>query len=283
MNNLQRIKRYYLEYGLTKTAKAVALTVLPFIGFRTSLSGFRSNVGLEIKTKTKGKVYSGEYQGMELSEKKSWDQYDLASLLLGSYELHIQKVLVKLCGGNKVFIDIGAGDGFHAIGLARSGAVTKSICFETSRNGQKIIAENAVRNNVAPMVEIHGIATENNVIEVVQALSKNDTAVMLIDIEGGEYELVNNKLLCAMRNHHLVIELHEFYSDQRRKSKLLIENLGKHFEIEILESEALNPNNYSILDDMDDNKKWIAFSESRPSKMRWIVASPKIIENSKYP
>ncbi|MDA8536875.1 hypothetical protein N9L23_05930 [Alphaproteobacteria bacterium] len=275
MNILQKIKRYYLEYGITKTAKTITITALYFVGFRTSLSRYKSNVGLEIKQKTKGKVYSGEYLGMELSDNKSWNKSDLASLLLGCYELHIQKTLVKLCGGNKVFIDIGAADGFHAIGLARRGAVTKSICFEISRYGQKIIAENAVRNNVAQMVEINGIATEDKVIEVLKALPKNDTAVMLIDIEGGEYELVNNKLLGALRNHHLVIELHEFYSDQRRKSKLLIENLSKHFEIEILGPEALNPNDYSILDNMDDDKKWMALSEGRPSKMRWIVATPK--------
>lgn len=267
-------KRFAKEHGVWKTSIAILQTLLINFGYKSPVSRLRQKIGVKIKAKTQGRVYSGIYQGMKCHSNKSWDKDDLSALLLGSYELHVQQKLKDWCAGNAIFIDIGAADGFHAIGLVNSGAAKRSICFEISKAGQKIIAQNALINGIMDSVEIHGEASEQSLGELLKGQIKSEDIVILIDIEGGEYGLLNERMLSLIKKYRIVLELHEFYADQRRQSEELINQLKNHFKIEVINRQSVNPHDYPILDDMTDNEKLLAFSESRPSKMRWLALTP---------
>lgn len=273
-NVIYKFKRYHKEYGFFKTLTAVLFIIFSFFGYRSNISKFKKKIGKKIIKFTDSKVYSGLYKEMYLDPYKSWDRDDSASMYLGVYEKHIQEKLFELGSKNKVFIDIGAADGFHAIGLIKSGAIKKSICFEISKKGQQIIKRNAALNNLEKFVEIFGEANFKSLESVMKKINNN--ALILIDIEGGEYELINDELINLLRESSIVIELHDFYSDYREKSKKMLDKLSRFFNIEYIEPTSINPNLYPILNNFPDDEKYLAFSESRPHKMRWILLTPRI-------
>ena len=90
------------------------------------------------------------------------------------------------------FIDIGAADGYYAIGAVFSNLFSKSICFEISEKGWIIIEENSILNGVYDRIKIFGIANTNSIKNVL----KSDTeALILIDIEGDEFDLLSDDFL----------------------------------------------------------------------------------------
>ena len=272
-NLIYKFKRFYNEYGFFKTLSALILIFFSFFGYSSSISKLRRKIGKKIFKLTKCKIYSGIYKGMHLSPSKSWDKHDSASIYLGVYEKHIQEKLYELGSKYKVFIDIGAADGYHAIGLLKSGAVKKSICFEISQKGQNTIKKNAILNKIENNIEIYGEANHQSLKNVLKKI--NYKSLILIDIEGGEYELMNDEIISLIKNNSIIIELHEFYSEYRLESKKMLDRLSNFFKIEQIDSTSFNPNLYSILDYFPDDEKFLVFSESRPQKMRWILLTPK--------
>ncbi len=67
-------------------------------------------------------------------------------------------------------IDLGAADGYYAIGAVFSGLFEQSVCYEIEAEGQKQIKKNAIANNVLDFVKIRGEAKK---IFMMNLLKKN--------------------------------------------------------------------------------------------------------------
>ena len=98
----------------------------------------------------------------------------------------------------------------------------------------------------------------------------------MIDIEGGEFDLLTNEFLLVCKNSKLIIELHDSFikgSDNRRND--LFKRANMYFDITYL--QRVNPDIYSFkeLENFDDNFRQLVFSEGRPPKMEWVLFSPK--------
>lgn len=84
-----------------------------------------------------------------------------------------------------VFIDIGAADGYYAIGLLMSKRVKRAICFELTAEGQDTIKVNWNLNDKPGNIEIYGdVLTDFE--KSVGGIDFNKVTV-LVDIEGAEF------------------------------------------------------------------------------------------------
>ena len=106
-------------------------------------------------------MQEGPFKGMVISEKQFWGQGDKASKILGLYEKEIQDLINQIQEKNNfpTFIDIGGADGFFAVGSVINNLFKKCEVFEISKRGRQLIEENAIKNNVADLISIHGKAT----------------------------------------------------------------------------------------------------------------------------
>ena len=93
-----------------------------------------------IKRFTNNTVNTGLYKGMKVHNNTFWSQKDISTRLLGFYELEVQNVILKIQSilklKKKFLINIGGGDGYHAVGLLRSKIFQKSIIFEIDKLGR---------------------------------------------------------------------------------------------------------------------------------------------------
>lgn len=79
----------------------------------------------------------GIFKGMKLNKTVWWSKNDQVTQLLGSYEEHIQQKLKYFAHkGPKAFVDIGAADGYFAVGAIVSGIFERVYAFEIAHSGR---------------------------------------------------------------------------------------------------------------------------------------------------
>ena len=103
----------------------------------------------EIEKISKGTVLSGEYKGTKFINSSD---YFLAksSQLLGTYELEVQTELINIITKNNLryFINLGAGEGFHSVGIMNKKKLEKCISFEMDLKNVKNIERNFILNKI---------------------------------------------------------------------------------------------------------------------------------------
>jgi hypothetical protein len=264
---------FYKKYGLKYTISLIINYFFSKIGILSEVELLKIKINKDLSLDFKNTVLHGVFKGMKLSDKVWWGKYDIANKLFGQYEAHVVNKIIELSLQNNLFIDIGAADGYFAIGMVYSGFFEKAICFEISEKGRLVIEENASVNNVSKKIIINGIANSE---EIDKIISKNDTAVVLIDIEGAEFDLLTYDFLYKLRNCTIIIELHDtFISGLFDRRQKLFSRASQFFNLNYIKRSSPEINSFSELNNLNDSSRFLLFSEGRPNMMDWVCFSPK--------
>ena len=224
-------------------------------------------------TRTKGCVGGGPFTGMRYIHGSVGSAF--LPKLLGIYENELNACIEKACKSHfPLIVDIGAAEGYYAIGLARRNPSAHVVAFETEEKGQAALKEMARLNDVNGRVEIHGKCE----LEDLQAtLTGVDRALVVCDVEGYEEILLKPDKIAALRRAHLLVEMHDFirpgiteelearFAATHRVARIWqTPRFRKQFPYRTLVT-VLMPQSY--LD-------W-AVSEWRPVQMSWLWMEPK--------
>ena len=223
------------------------------------------------------RIAYGPFKGIQISpEHASWGDGDLATKMLGVYEKVVLDKIVELSKSiNGPFIDIGAADGYYVIGATYAGLFQQAHAFEIDPQGHEAIRHNAEINGVAEKIHIHGSADSAQLISLVKS---HENALVLIDIEGGEFDLLDADTLEALRDCTLIVELHlhpHLVENGFEREREIIDMASKHFAIEKLKGQFVSPNEFDELDYFSDNEKLLAFSENRLWAGYWLLMTPR--------
>ena len=228
-----------------------------------------------IKRFTNNTVNTGLYKGMKVHNNTFWSQKDISTRLLGFYELEVQNVILKIQSilklKKKFLINIGGGDGYHAVGLLRSKIFQKSIIFEIDKQGRNIIDINLDINNQKKKARILGEVKKNFLTTDLKSVKLND-CFFLIDIEGAEYSLLDKKNLDKLSNSILLVELHAV---EKKSLDKFMKMIKKHYNIKVFYTESRDLSKIDFMHNLEDNDRWLAVSEHRGGMMSWIVCIPK--------
>lgn len=86
----------------------------------------RRRVSSEIYDLLGGVVKYGPFKGLSLAKNNWWGGGDFGSMLLGLYEKEVLDFLFsERLDAVESFVDVGAADGYYAIGMVRSGRAKK--------------------------------------------------------------------------------------------------------------------------------------------------------------
>ena len=228
-----------------------------------------------IKHFTKNKVSTGLYKGMKIHDSSFWSQKDLSARLLGLYEYEVQKMILKIQSVSKLkkkyLINIGGGDGYHSVGLLKSKIFEKSIIFELDKYGRDIIDFNLKINKQKHKATIYGEAKNDFLTQDLKSIKLKD-CFFLMDIEGGEYSLLNEENLKKLSNSILLIEIH---NTQKKIFKKFINRIKKNYKFGTFYTESRDLSKIDFMSHLEDNDRWLAVSEHRPGMMSWIYCIPK--------
>ena len=232
-------------------------------------------LGRLLFSRLQGAVRYGPLKGFRPNEEQVWGQGDLGPKLLGLYE---QEVLERIAARGRKWdcvINLGAGDGYYGVGLVKSGLAARSICFEQKDEGQAAIKRAADNNGVANRVTILGRAEAdflNN--PALQGIDLSRTLI-IIDIEGGEFNLLTHDLLQRLKDAELIVELHgRFITTNPNPEAALLQRLAQYFRCDVFSMGQRDLSSMTELAVLGDSDRWLLCSEGRPFLMRWVYCHP---------
>ena len=266
----------YQNHGLD----GVYFSLLRNLGFKSKylsiLDKKKEKLEKEIINYTKKFIINGPYQNTLLNCKSNWSGNDWSSKLLGIYEEQVQNKIIEV---QKKFsleniVNFGASDGYHLIGLIKNKIFQKGIGFEIDQVSREYLIDNIKKNNLENNINVE---SEANFKKVEQYLSSDQLikTIFLIDIEGEEFNLINNHNLNYYKNSLLLIENHEFLVNDNKKVEQFFNLLNENFEIEKIENSSRNPYQFSFMDKVSDDERWLLMSEGREQNMNWLLCTPK--------
>lgn len=136
----------------------------------------------------------------------------LASKFLGTYECELhewwQAIRQQPVG---LVVDVGAAEGYYVAGLARLFPAAHLIAFETGTAERDAIGHLAASNGFADRVRVEGWCTAASLRATLAAHSPRDgrRTLVIMDVEGGEFELLATADLPALAQTILVVEMHD--------------------------------------------------------------------------
>jgi hypothetical protein len=221
-----------------------------------------------------GVIRYGLFTGLKFSSDNSWGVGERASMLLGLYEKEILTSLQNIPSKYKTFIDLGAADGYYGIGALVNGMFEKSYCYEMNVAGQKIIKKNAELNNVASKVVIRGFADKYFYKDLKN--DEIDQSVLLVDIEGAEFNLFDKNLFKKFSKSIIYIELHPwiFKNDGQEELHKLEKDAREYFTIEKITTTSRDLSKFEELKKWSDTDRWLICSEGRHKLMTWWRLDP---------
>jgi len=229
----------------------------------------RERLSQQLYEKMHGSVAHGPFKGLTLDATPFWGRADIASMLLGCYELeviealHSQEFLSK-----SHFVDIGAADGYYVVGGLKSGRFKTADCFELTESGRGAILKNAQRNGVADRLRIFEKA--DRYFPAILADIDWGNTVVLCDIEGAELELFDDNCLSAMSGAMILIEIHNWVENFWQRYEALLERIFKKYKVRFLERSRLPAYSLPELRGMHDDNRMLILSEGRPNVMRFL-------------
>jgi hypothetical protein len=221
---------------------------------------------------TANQVQSGPFRGTRLATQACWGDGDLAAKLLGVYEEELHPAINEFAAESYgAIVDIGAADGYYAVGAARLFNETPVFAFDTNEQSHKIIEENAELNGVSNQIICGNLCSGSTLREMAQRWSH---LLIIADCEGGESEVFSDAgMIGSLACCDLIIECHDFMRPGIT-GDLVAKFFNSHF-VEIIYSGARNPNRFRFLSHLTDWERWITICENRPAMMNWLVCRSK--------
>lgn len=279
MNLIKKFYFYLKSHGLSSTLKRSIRTsfffIKKYIGYKDAISrriDFLDKKNLKLFDYT---VRYGPFLGLKFSKESWWGIS--TSQLIGIYEKEVLDSLCELSGKYKNFINIGAADGYYAIGVLKNNLFRKSFCYEISANGRKMIEKNSELNGVSDRISIKAEAE----LDFYDDFSETDLkdSVLFIDIEGAEFDLLTKDVLSAFKNSVIYIEIHDwFFEDGNQKFNDLQVRCEELFSVTTLTTTSRDVSVFPEFKEYNDNDRWLICSEGRERLMTWYKLEPKFFK-----
>lgn len=152
-------------------------------------------------------VIYGPFSGLKYASFEAYGS-KLMPKLIGTYEHELHHLIENLSKRKSysIILDIGAAEGYYAVGLARIFKNSRVIAFETSAIARKLIKEMALINNVASSIQIEGECT----IETLNSNLNEHHGLIICDCEGQELLLLDTEKIPKLFNYDIIVELHDY-------------------------------------------------------------------------
>jgi len=194
--------------------------------------------------------------------------------LLGIYERELNQYVERACTLNfSIIVDIGAAEGYYAVGMALRNPKARIIAFEMESTSRAALAELVRLNDVADRVEIRGRCEPDNLERVLADASR---PFVICDAEGHESVLLDPTTAPSLRRAWILVELHEFI-ERGISEKIRERFVATHEIVQIWQQErtiADFPFHDFYMRSLPESYLRWAVSESRPEQMSWFWMKP---------
>jgi hypothetical protein len=195
--------------------------------------------------------------------------------LLGIYEQELAPYIEQAVERQpRLVVDLGAAEGYYAIGMARRLTDARVLAFETEERGRDALREMARLNAVDSRVTVLGKCEPDDLASV---LANESDALVICDVEGYEQKLLDPAVVPVLRRLPILVELHDFLVP--KVTELLSERFSKtHKVTHIWQEDRLRTDfPWRTLGMLLLPRSYVdwAVSEWRPVRMAWFWLEPR--------
>ena len=232
----------------------------------------RFSIRSSISTTAGHVVASGPFVGMRYA---SGTTAVFLPKLLGTYELELHEAVRECAGCFSLIINVGAADGYYAVGLARADPRARVVAFEMEADRRELLGQIAVLNGVAERVEIHAAADATALSE---ALGSGDECLVVVDVEGAEETILDPAAVPGLKSCTIVVEIHPHAV--AGIDKTLRDRFGSTHEIEEIWEQPRTADHFPLdapiyMRLLFSDALVNTMRERRPERMRWFVMRPR--------
>ncbi|MHA2277956.1 MAG: hypothetical protein ACXAC2_19420 [Candidatus Kariarchaeaceae archaeon] len=207
--------------------------------------------------------------------------YGSLSRRLGTWEKELYPIVYEIVKRKfKTIINVGSHDGYYCIGFACLLQDSKVIAFEADKNWKQRLVLNAKENNVDNLIEVNDICGIN---DLRSALCNNENPCVFMDVDGGEFFLLDPCLIPELIDKLIVVEYHEHVIDNIAEIlKSRFRNTHKIVEIyqqpRTISDFPLTLHTYAVV--LLDKYLIDTMNEFRPAGNHWLLMYPHLFNSS---
>ena len=155
------------------------------------------------RKRSRDRVVSGPFAGMEYVWRALGSAY--IPKLLGIYERELAWCVEAACEARPDrIVNLGAAEGYYAVGLARRNPQARVVAFEAMEFGRNLLSEMVALNGVSERVEVRGTA---GCPELRAALHGAVCPLVVCDVEGQEANLLDPATVPGLRGARILVEV----------------------------------------------------------------------------
>lgn len=151
------------------------------------------------------RVLGGPFAGMKYAGQSCSSTF--MPKILGTYEREVAveiAALIKTC--SNTIVDVGCAEGYYANGSLYSNKSAQVVAFDTDPAAQRLCAQIAQRNRTSDRLTLYGLCD----VHSLRRLSEQSLIDLLVmDVEGLEYELLNPVKVPTLATMPIVVEIHD--------------------------------------------------------------------------
>ena len=219
------------------------------------------------------KVLYGPFKGLIYPKIDSVGSVFLPKIL-GTYESELHHTLEKICEtGYKTIIDIGAGEGYYAIGLLTRIPESVVFAFESNPQGQNLCKEMAKANYVGDRLIISGECDINKLSRLVNEKKKG---LILCDCEGYELDLLLPDKISQLKYFDILAELHDHSCVGPTVTQIFYSRFSGSHTVEVINLRYIKPTQHIDFKDMSPEEQMEIISERRKYSVGWVFLKAKL-------
>jgi hypothetical protein len=161
-----------------------------------------------------GCVASGPFAGMRYIEEATGSA--ICPKIVGTYERELAELVRSACDSNYAqIIDIGAAEGYYAVGLALRCPDARVTAFELTERGRDLLTKTAIANGKGPdgNLLVQGECTVETLSRTLAGRNQGPLGtgrlLILCDAEGAEVDLLDPVQVPPLRTADLLVEVHD--------------------------------------------------------------------------
>ena len=248
----------------------LALRIACFVGENAKAvtkSQAKKKVSKKISSTEPMKVLYGPFKGL-IYPALDWVGSVSLPRILGTYESELHDVLEQICKTRyETIINIGAGEGYYTIGLAKRIPTAHVFAFETDPKGQILCIEMSKANHVNKRITVSGACDLDKLSQLVNG---KQGGLVFCDCEGCEFELLRPDRLPKLEYFDLLVELHDY----RDVGPIVTQVFNSRFSgthcVEMINLRYLKPLAHLDLEDLSLLEQRAVALEERKYSVGWV-------------
>jgi hypothetical protein len=215
------------------------------------------------------RVDAGPFQEMTFTQEAVAEAGGLVPKLLGAYEQELHDpIQIAVRQGPETIVNVGAGDGYYAVGLALEAPRASVFAFDIDPRARRLCSSLASANGVADRVQVR-----SNCDHAFLSSLPSHRTFLFVDCEGCERELLAPKRAAPLSLATILVELHEVFEPGLTDD--VLSRFSSTHDVRIVVGRDRDPARYPKLLKFSPRLAALLISEGRPEAMRWALLEPR--------